>query len=62
MGEPETRFSVESPGGIIFVVAACKSGKVEKVTLQSMPSFVAFNNKKVNNCWNGLPHRHLIDI
>ena len=62
MREPETRFSVESPGGIISVVAFCKSGKVDKVTLQSMPSFVAFNNKKVNNRWNGLTHRYLMKI
>ena len=50
MREPEAHFDIESPGGIISVVAQCKNGKVEKVTLQSMPSFVAFNNKKVNHC------------
>ena len=47
MEAPETRFQVESPGGLISVVAECNGSTVTKVTLESMPSFVAYTNKMV---------------
>ena len=47
MEAPETRFQVESPGGLISVVAECNGSTVIKVTLESMPSFVAYTNKMV---------------
>lgn len=40
MVEPETRMVLESPGGLIEVVAACKRGKVTRVTVNNVPSFV----------------------
>lgn len=41
MQEPETRLTLEAPGGLIEVSASCRNGKVEQVHLQNMPSFVA---------------------
>ncbi len=40
MTEPETRLTLEAPGGLIQVVAACKNGRVETVTVHNVPSFV----------------------
>jgi proline racemase len=40
MEEPETRMILEPPGGLIEVVASCKDGKVTKVTVKNVPSFV----------------------
>ena len=40
MVEPETHLTLEAPGGLVEVVASCKDGKVEKVTVQNLPSFV----------------------
>lgn len=40
MKEPETRLTLEAPGGLIQAVADCRSGKVEKVTIHNVPSFV----------------------
>jgi len=40
MEEPETRLTLEPPGGLIEVIASCKDGKVTKVTVQNVPSFV----------------------
>lgn len=40
MQEPETRLTLEAPGGVIQVVAACRDGKVERVTIHNVPSFV----------------------
>jgi proline racemase len=39
MTEPETRMTLEAPGGLVEVTASCKNGKVEKVTVQNLPSF-----------------------
>ena len=39
MTEPETRMTLEAPGGLVEVTASCKDGKVEKVTVQNVPSF-----------------------
>ena len=40
MQEPETRLTLEAPGGLIQAVAACCNGKVERVTIHNVPSFV----------------------
>lgn len=40
MVEPETRMILEPPGGLIEVVASCSEGKVSKVTVKNVPSFV----------------------
>lgn len=40
MQEPETRLTLEAPGGLIEAVAACRDGKVERVTVHNVPSFV----------------------
>src|SRR6056297_2430070 len=40
MEEPETRLTLEAPGGLVEVTARCRDGAVEEVTLTNMPSFV----------------------
>lgn len=47
MQEPETCFNLESPGGLVKVKAECLDGEVKNVLLESMPSFVAYTNRKV---------------
>ena len=39
MQEPETRMVLEAPGGIVEVVATCRNGKAERVTVRNHPSF-----------------------
>ncbi|MCP4981217.1 MAG: hypothetical protein GY935_12065, partial [Gammaproteobacteria bacterium] len=39
MSEPETRITLEAPGGLVEVVARCKDGKAERITVQNVPSF-----------------------
>lgn len=41
MTEPETRFTLEAPGGMIDVVATCKDGKATSVRVTNHPSFAA---------------------
>jgi proline racemase len=40
MQEPETRFILEAPGGLVAVTAACRGGKAESITVENVPSFV----------------------
>jgi proline racemase len=40
MQEPETHLTLEAPGGLIRAVATCKDGKVERMTIHNVPSFV----------------------
>lgn len=40
MAEPETRFFIEAPGGLVKVVAACRGGKAQSVRVTNLPSFV----------------------
>ena len=40
MEEPETRLVLEPPGGLIEVVARCENGKVTRVTVKNVASFV----------------------
>ncbi len=39
MEEPETRLTLEAPGGLIEVTARCRGGSVEAVTVRNVPSF-----------------------
>lgn len=41
MTEPETRFTLEAPGGLIDVVATCKDGKAVSIRVTNHPSFAA---------------------
>ena len=40
MHEPETRLVLEAPGGMIEAVASCRNGRVERVQVTNVPSFV----------------------
>ena len=39
MTEPETRLVLEAPGGLVEVVAQCRDGKAERITVHNVPSF-----------------------
>lgn len=39
MQEPETRFAMEAPGGLVEVVATCRNGKAERIRVTNVPSF-----------------------
>ncbi|OLP53672.1 hypothetical protein BJF92_05855 [Rhizobium rhizosphaerae] len=39
MVEPETHLVLEAPGGIVDVVAICRNGKAERITVTNVPSF-----------------------
>ncbi|MGI9489783.1 MAG: proline racemase family protein [Geminicoccaceae bacterium] len=39
MMEPKTHLTLEAPGGLIEVTAACRNGKAEQITVRSVPSF-----------------------
>ncbi|HEY3622418.1 MAG TPA: proline racemase family protein, partial [Roseiarcus sp.] len=39
MQEPETRLTLEAPGGLIEVVATCRDGKAERISVANVPSF-----------------------
>lgn len=41
MSEPETRLTLEAPGGLVAVRADCADGKVTRIHLQNLPSFAA---------------------
>lgn len=40
MVEPVTKMVLEAPGGLVEVEATCRDGKVEKVRVRNLPSFV----------------------
>jgi len=40
MQEPLTKLTLEAPGGLVDVEATCRDGKVEKVRVRNLPSFV----------------------
>ncbi len=40
MNEPETELVIEAPGGLVKARALCRNGKVERVTITNVPSFV----------------------
>jgi proline racemase len=39
MEEPQTRFALEAPGGLIEVVADCRAGKAERIMIRNVASF-----------------------
>lgn len=39
MTEPETHLVLEAPGGLVEVVAQCRAGKAERITVRNVPSF-----------------------
>jgi trans-L-3-hydroxyproline dehydratase len=39
MQEPETRFTLEAPGGLVAVTAECRNGKAERISIENVPSF-----------------------
>jgi trans-L-3-hydroxyproline dehydratase len=39
MREPETRLTLEAPGGLVEVTAQCRDGKAERITVRNVPSF-----------------------
>ncbi|MEM9913017.1 MAG: proline racemase family protein, partial [Pseudomonadota bacterium] len=39
MQEPVTTLTLEAPGGLVEITAACRDGKVTEVTLTNLPSF-----------------------
>lgn len=39
MQEPETRLTLEAPGGLVEVIARCGGGRVESVTVRNVPCF-----------------------
>jgi trans-L-3-hydroxyproline dehydratase len=39
MIEPETKLVLEAPGGLVEVVASCRNGKAERITVRNVPSF-----------------------
>ena len=39
MQEPETRLTLEAPGGLVEITAACRNGKAERIRVQNLPSF-----------------------
>ncbi len=41
MTEPETRFHLEAPGGVIEVEAACRDGKAERITIRNVATQIA---------------------
>jgi proline racemase len=41
MTEPETRITLEAPGGLVRVRAECRNGKAERIFVQNLPSFAA---------------------
>ncbi len=40
MEEPETRLVLEAPGGLVSARAICSDGRVERITITNVPSFV----------------------
>jgi proline racemase len=39
MQEPETRFFLEAPAGVVAIRAHCRNGKAENITLRNVPAF-----------------------
>ena len=39
MQEPETRFVLEAPGGLVPVRAYCQDGKAQRIEIQNLPSY-----------------------
>ncbi|GAB3182596.1 proline racemase family protein [Nesterenkonia halophila] len=44
MEEPVTRFTLETPGGLVEVQAQCEGGRVTNVTFQNIPAFSVYSD------------------
>lgn len=53
MREPETALTLEVPGGLVRVRAACRDGRVESVSFDNLPSFVVARSQRLEVA--GLP-------
>ena len=42
MIEPEPRFTLKAPGGLVEIVADCRGGKCRSITFLNVPSFVYY--------------------
>lgn len=47
MEEPFTDVTLEAPGGLIRLRAACKDGKVESISFKNLPAFVLHRDKMI---------------
>ncbi len=47
MEEPQTRFKLDMPGGVVDILAECRDGKCVSVTLHNVPSFVEHLDAKL---------------
>lgn len=47
MTEPETRLTLEAPGGLVRVRAECRDGKARRIFVQNLPSFAATLDAKL---------------
>ena len=47
MTEPETELTLDTPGGLVRVVASCRNCKCERVTFRNVPCFVLHLQKPV---------------
>lgn len=47
MQEPETRLTLDTPGGLVRVKAECRGGRCERVTFRNVPSFVLHRDRAV---------------
>lgn len=48
MVEPETRMTLEAPAGLIEVIARCRGGKAEAITLRNVPAFASHIGAKID--------------
>jgi len=48
MTEPETHLALEAPGGLIKIRAECAAGRVQRIWMTSMPSFLEKENVEVD--------------
>ena len=39
MQEPETRLTLEAPGGLVEITASCRGGKAERIEVRNVPAF-----------------------
>lgn len=53
MCEPETRFTLEAPGGLVQIVAACSGGKARRISVQNLPSFAVRLDAKLEVAGHG---------
>lgn len=47
MREPETTLVLDTPGGLVRVVATCRNGRCERVRFHNVPSFVLHRDRQV---------------